>query len=56
MIRLSYLPANAAFAFTFGDSLIRMGTAPMFFASRNDAVYEARACGLSVTPAGAVYA
>lgn len=25
MLKLSYLPANQAYAFTFGDALIRIG-------------------------------
>lgn len=54
MMNLRYLPANAAYVFTFGDSLIRMGDAPMFHATRGDAVRAARACGLAIARNGRV--
>ena len=54
-IRLQYFPANAAWAFTFGDSVLRMGDAEMFFRKRGDAVAEAKRLGLTVERNGSVH-
>lgn len=54
-MRLAYLPANMAWAFLFGDSLIRMGDAEMFFRKRGDAVAEAKRLGLTVERNGSVH-
>ena len=54
MMRLVYLTANAAWAFTFGDDLIRMGSAPMFHPTRRSALDAALDCGLFVTSDGRV--
>ena len=48
MIKLIWLPVNQAWVWTFGDSVIRMGTAPMFFERKADALFEARALGVKV--------
>lgn len=53
-MRLIYLTANAAWTFTYGDQLLRMGGASRFFSSRADAVAAARDCGLNVTRSGVV--
>ena len=54
MMRLIYLLANSSWAFTFGDDLIRMGSAPMFHPTRRSALYAALDCGLIVTSDGRV--
>jgi len=48
-MRLIFLVANNAWAFAFGDSLVRMGDGPMFFTMRRDAVAAASLKGLAVT-------
>jgi hypothetical protein len=53
-MKLIFLVANNAFAFVFGDSLIRMGDAEMFFATRQAAVAAAALCGLKVSRRGVV--
>lgn len=55
MMSLVYLTANAAWSFTFGDDLIRMGDAPMFHPTRRSALDAALACGLLVTSDGQVH-
>ena len=47
-MQLRYLPANQAFAFTFGDALCRMGDDPMFYQTRPEAVAAAARHGLTV--------
>tara|TARA_R110000868_G_scaffold249898_1_gene506354 strand:+ start:665 stop:835 length:171 start_codon:yes stop_codon:yes gene_type:complete len=47
-MKLSFLVANNAWVFTFGDSVCRMGSAPLFFVNREDAIFEAKAQGLKV--------
>ena len=54
MMRLVYLEVNAAWSFTFGDDLIRMGDAPMFHPTRRSALYAALDCGMLVTSDGQV--
>jgi hypothetical protein len=54
MMRLRYFPANAAYAFTFGDSPTRMGDSDMFFKTRREATAAAIRQGLHVTKAGKV--
>jgi hypothetical protein len=59
MIKLRYLTANLAWAFTFGDALLRLyrtdlDVAPLFFADRNAAVREAERLGLKVDEDGVV--
>lgn len=51
-VRLSYLPVNAAYVFTFGDAILQMGDAPRFFMDRREAAAAARACGLGVNRNG----
>src|SRR6266571_6538916 len=53
-MRLQYFPANGAWAFTFGDALIRMRDAEMFFRKRSDAVAEAKRAGLTVERNGSI--
>lgn len=56
-MRLQYLPANAAYVFTFGDQIIRMErTDRRFFATRAEAVAVAADHGLSVDSRGDVRA
>ena len=45
---LGYLPANAAYAFLFGDSPIRVRDESLFFATRRDAIRAANHAGLHV--------
>lgn len=56
MLRLTYLTANAAYVFTFGDQLMRMLDHPMFFESRQAAVDAAREARLGVSRSGVVSA
>lgn len=59
-IVLAYLPANLAWAFTFGRvdqpyharDLLRMGDGPMFFECASTARAAADACGLAAQPNG----
>lgn len=52
---LKFLPANNAWAFVFGDQLIRLGTNGMLlFPSHHDAVLEARHFGFTVAKNGEV--
>jgi hypothetical protein len=53
-VKLQFLPANQAWAFTFGDTLIRLGNYEMFYANRASAVTAARHHGLTVDKKGAV--
>lgn len=57
-LRLSYLPANLAWAFTLGDSLVRFypqgEAAPLLFTNGPDAVRVARDCGLDVNEDGTI--
>ena len=53
-MKLQYLMVNQAWVFTLSDSLIRMGDGPMFHETRDNAVYEARICGLTVDNRGNV--
>lgn len=54
MLRLIYLPANQAYAFTFGDALLRMGDEPMFFDKWIDAELVAREHNLHLSVTGEV--
>ncbi|HEU0081871.1 MAG TPA: hypothetical protein VFQ87_03290 [Bradyrhizobium sp.] len=55
-VRLVYLPANAAWVFLFGDSMIRLEDArSRFFESRSAAVAHARRLGLTVDRRGRVH-
>jgi hypothetical protein len=56
MMRLNYLTPNAAYAFTFGNDLLRMGDNDMFFATRKEAVAAAAQCRLKVSRRGVVTA
>lgn len=57
-LRLSFLPANAMFAFTFGTALVRLedksGPFPMFYPSQDEATRAAKLCGLLVRPSGGI--
>ena len=53
-MRLAYLPVNMAWAFLFGDALLRMGDAQMFYQNRGEAVAEAARLGLAVDRKGVV--
>jgi hypothetical protein len=54
-VKLVYLPVNAAWAFLFGDTLVRLHNADsLFFRTRRAAVLAASACGLAVGGRGAV--
>lgn len=53
-MRLVYLPVNAAWTFLFGDAPVRIGSGPLLFARRADAVTAARAVGLAVGVSGVV--
>lgn len=57
-IKLSFLPVGSAFAFTFGDSLLRLqdesGEFPVLFRTREEAVNAAESCGLRVTDSDSV--
>lgn len=46
---LQFIETNQTFAFFFFDKLMRMGSEPMFFETRREAVYAAKAYGLKVT-------
>ena len=52
MMTLTYLPANQAFAFLFGDALLRMEGEPMFYQTRPEAVAAAERHHLTVWAAG----
>ena len=52
-MRLTYLVANAAYVFTFGQSLVPMDD-EWFHETRHDAVRRAGLAGLAVSPAGVV--
>lgn len=57
MTRLQFLPTNSAWAFTFGDALLRIKDgvdAPMFFESRDAAISEAARHGFVVNADGTV--
>ena len=54
MLQLEYLPANAAWSFTFGDALLQMGDYPRFFGTREEAVAAANSQGLEVANNGTV--
>ena len=56
MLRLTYLPANVAYVFTFGDAVLHLGDGPLFHDSRADAVDAAARCDLTVRPDGTVVA
>jgi hypothetical protein len=52
---LKFLPANNAWAFVFGDQLIRLGANGMLlFPSHHEAVLEARHFGFTVAKNGEV--
>lgn len=53
-MHLTYLTANAAYVFTFGDQIIAMGDRGRFFGSRSDAVSAAAEQGLKVSRSGEV--
>lgn len=54
-MKLVYLPVNAAWAFLFGDTLVRLHNADsLFFCTRRAAVVAASACGLAVSSRGTV--
>ncbi len=53
-MRLRYLPANQAWAFCLGDSIVRMGDGPRLFTLRGDALEAAGGQGLNVGRDGAV--
>lgn len=52
--RLMYSKSNQAFVFTFGDQLLRMGTGPMFYRNKADAIRAALKQGLVVDKKGFV--
>jgi hypothetical protein len=54
-MRLVHLQANSAWAFVFGDQLVRLGDAGMLlFPSHHEAVLEARHFGFTVSRDGTV--
>lgn len=53
-IRLQYFTANAAWAFTFGDQMLRLEGADMFFQKKSDAISAAKDHGLKVEKSGKV--
>lgn len=55
-MRLVYLTANAAWAFTWGNQLVDLEGFPMFFQDRREAVEAARVRGLAVSRSGEVSA
>lgn len=55
-MRLTYFPMNAAYAFTFGESMVDLYGWPMFFETRREAVEAARERGLKVSRRGVVSA
>jgi hypothetical protein len=54
MLSLRYFPANAAWAFTFGESMVRLEDEDMFFAQRARAIHAADRKGLQVDRSGIV--
>lgn len=48
-MKLVYMEVNKTYAFFFGDSIIRLHNEAMFFETRQDAKYAAKACGLRIT-------
>jgi hypothetical protein len=55
-VRLTYFPANLAYAFTFGRQLVRLEGWPLFFDRRAQAVEAAHERGLGVDRYGTVEA
>ena len=53
-LRLDYLRANQAFAFLFGDALLRLDGEPLFFSTRPDAIEAASRHGLIVWANGSL--
>lgn len=53
-LRLQFLHVNQAWAFTFGDSLLRLDDSPLLFASREGAVRAAARVNLAVADDGPV--
>jgi len=57
MLKLTYLPANAAYVFVFGDTPLKLANAEqMFYPERATACREAIAHGLAVRANGDVEA
>ncbi len=54
MIRLAYLPINAAFAFVFGDALLSLDGEDTFFQTRKAAIDAAARKRLVVKRGGVV--
>lgn len=54
VMELTYLPANAAWAFVWNDDLIKLEGYPRFFTSHQSAVAAAKAKGLIVYVDGTV--
>jgi hypothetical protein len=53
-LRLSFLPANQAYTFRFGDSLLRLEGEPQYYATRAAAVAAAKRAALRVDRYGNV--
>lgn len=54
-LRLQFLPVSQAYAFTFGDALIRMHVADCtFYQHKTQAIADARLCGLAVDDVGEI--
>ncbi len=53
-MRLVYLPANAAWTITLGDSLIRWRDLPLFWHSRKALTDAITADGATVSPNGEI--
>jgi hypothetical protein len=54
-LRLQFLPVNLGFAFTFGDTLIRLHVADRtIYTHKWEAIADARLCGLAVDDEGEV--
>lgn len=54
-MRLAYLPISMAWAFLFGDTIVRLHVADKsLYMDRSEAIADARLCGLSVAKNGEV--
>lgn len=54
-MRITYLPTNAAWTITLGDSLIRWRDLPLFWPSRKELTDAITRDGANVSPNGEIY-
>lgn len=54
-IAMKFFPLNHAWAFTFGDAMLKLPEQPLFFVGRLDAMKAARDRGISVAEDGTCY-